>query len=300
MSKGLSVNWRKIFIWAVAVAMAGGIIAVCMSEITPGQMYQGQGRYSVVILGDSIPGNQYSGEGIAVYLERELGEPVFKGAFGGTGATYDGEAAQAWMVETQLSLTKLAEAIAEKDFSVQRAQIAYGEHYRYTMSETLDYFPGCIEEFGKIDFDQVDYLIIEHGTNDYNRGRKLDNPEDPYDTSTFGGALRYAIETLQGAYPDLELILMTPTWCYVRYGDEVLYCDSTDFGGGYLEDYADLEIRIAEEYEIALLDNYHESGIGPDTEGTYLVDGLHLSGEGEQLLAGRLADLISEIEDNGL
>ncbi len=295
---GLTKGENTGLSWGISVLLAAVIMIVCIAEVPVMGIARPQEEYSVVLLGDSIIGNIFEGEGIPAYLEEQLGKKVLGGGFGGTSATNEERIQQPYSVKDQLNLVKLSEAIVNQDFAAQKAQIAYGEHYRYFINETLEYFPDTIRNLSDADFDKVEYLVIEHGTNDYNRGTRLDNPEDPYDETTFGGALRTSLELLQNAYPDVKIILMTPTWCCIRWEGITQNCDNTDFGGGYLEDYANLEIEIAKECGVYLLDNYHDSGICQETQDQYLVDGLHLNLNGEVLLASRLADKIREIENS--
>lgn len=298
----MKLEWKKmlpggkeaLLHWTGGILLAVLLCLLCV----PGASRAGE-EYSVVLLGDSVVGNTFDGEGIDVYLERLTGRSVLKGAFGGTRASYEEEEDHPYTVKEQLSLVKLSEAIVRRDFAAPRARIAYGERFRYTLGETLDYFPETINALSGLDFSKVRYLVIGHGSNDYNCGRKLDNPEDPLDRSTFGGALRYSVRLLQEEYPQMKIILMTPAWCYIVHGDERADCDDTDYGGGYLQDYVELEIRIAREYGLYLLDNFHDSGIGKQTQEQYLYDGLHLNRNGQQLIAGRIAELLEEIEDDG-
>ena len=261
--------------WIISVLLAAFAVFLCVVE----QFFMDKVAYDVVLLGDSIIGNVNVGEGIAAYLQEDLGRTVFKGGFGGTTAAYREETSYPYSVGSQLSLVRIAEAIAYQDFLPQKIQMNYGDASR-------------------IDFHQVKYLVIEHGTNDYNIGNPVDNEENLYDTGAYGGALRYSIELIKEAYPNLKIILMTPTWCWLNQNGGKFSCDSIAFKeGGLLEEYADCAIEIAKDYGVYVLDNFHESGIGPDTSEKYLADGLHLSPEGQKLVADRLAFFINEIED---
>lgn len=286
----------KKLTWLSGILLAAVIAALCSADLFPALSGKRE-VYPVVVLGDSIIGSDFGGEGVCAYLEEDLGVPVFRGGFGGTCASYVEQDVMPHTVSAQLSLSKLAEAVAAGDFSVQKAQVAYGTYYLNILGETLDYFKGRLTDLSRIDFERTKYLVIEHGTNDYNSGRLLDNENDPYDKSSFGGGIRCAIETLREAYPDMEVILMTPTWCYIIQDEEMLSCTDTDYGGGYLEDYVNLELEIAREYDIPVLDNFHESGIGPETQDLYLRDGLHLNAAGQKIIADMLAQLIRETEN---
>lgn len=301
MNKKKWLFWerKKILKWAGSLFLAAIFILIATFGLYKEKLPREKQEYPIVVLGDSVIGNRFDGEGIPSYLSRELGVPVLNGGFGGTRASFPAEETYPHSVGSYLSLVKLAEAIACRDFSVQKAQIAYGEHYLNILPETLDYFSNTIKELDRVDYSRVNYMIIEHGTNDYNTGQRLDNPEDPYDVKTYGGALRYSIEALQEAYPDMRLILMSPTWCYIWIDGQRVDSEEADFGGGYLEEYVDLEGKIAEEYGLYFLDNYHNSEVRELTQEQYYFDGLHLNGEGQKKIAEEIAAFIRQIEKNG-
>jgi len=299
---------RKWLSWCASLVIAAGILCLC-AGLSDGRKLTAQAtgetpaeaageKQAVVLLGDSVLGNRQSGLGVHDYLEEYLGMPVLNGAFGGSYASYNEEVVYPADVAGQLSLAKLSRAIVSSDFGVQKAQIAYGDRYYDIVRQILEYFEPTIEALEAVDFEKVKYLVIEHGTNDYNRGVALDDLQDRYNEKTFGGALRCAIERFQKAYPQLQMILMTPTWCYVTAQEGFLYCEETDFGGGYLKEYAELVRQIAGEYELPVFDSYQESGINRETAAVYLYDGLHPSMEGQKLLAGKLAELIAELESD--
>ena len=62
----------------------------------------------------------------------------------------------------------------------------------------------------------------------------------------------------------------------------------------YLEDYVNLELEIAKEFHVDILDNYHESGIGGSFEDweKYTTDGLHLNEDSRRLIAERIAQVL--------
>ena len=247
--------------------------------------------YRIACLGDSIIGNERGATSITAIMEEKLGEPVYNGAFGGSTMSLRVTQDRASVTTDTLSLAKLSEAIYLGDFSVQNAGV--------TRCSVMEYFPEVVYKFQNIDFAQTEILIIEHGVNDYLTGVRLDNPKDPYDVYTFGGALRYSLEKLREAYPDLRIILVTPTYCWYLFKES--NCQEVDNGSGVLEEYVNLELAIAREYGVEVLDNFHESGIGSTGEfkewETYTQDGLHLNEFGRGLVAERIVEKIQGKKD---
>lgn len=281
MKKCLTWMKKKAY-WAVSallfVALAGAVM-----------LYENSGKktYQIIFFGDSIVGNVRGETSITYLLEQELGVSVYNGAFGGSKVSKRMEEEEPARMSNCVSMVELARAAAIQDFSIQNAAI--------TTCAAMDYFPQAAYEFSEIDIGRTEIIIIEHGVNDYLCGMLLDNPEDPMDIYTFGGALRTTLELLQQACPKTRIILCTPTFCWINSAG--LDCTEIEFGGGLLEDYVNLELEIAEEYGVDVIDNYHESGIGGagiafELWSEYTEDGLHLNEKGRRLIVDRIADYI--------
>lgn len=250
-----------------------------------------EGSYRIVCLGDSLIGNEREDTVVTDVMEEVLGEKVWNGAFGGTCMSKGNTGNRPDYYEDSLSMCELADAIASQDFTRQQIDITNNQF-------KLGYFDESVRALAQIDFSKAEVLIIEHGTNDYNSGRPIDNEENPFDCYTFGGALRYSISTIQKAYPDLRLILVTPPYCFFERDGEVTNdCYSLDYGYGNLEKYAELEIAIAEEYGIESIDVFHEIGINEENAKEYLYDGVHFNREGRKLFGETIAGYLLETSD---
>lgn len=271
---------KKKAYWAVSAvlfaALAGAVI-----------LYENSGKeaYPVIFFGDSIVGNVRDETSITGLLEAELGVSVYNGAFGGSMLTKREVEDRAASMANSISMVELAKAMAADDFSVQNAGIA--------TCAVMGYFPEAVYGFSRIDLHEAKMIIIEHGANDYLAGITRENPDDPMDIYTFGGALRTVLELLQKSYPETKIVLCTPTYCWLnRLGMD---CAELDFGDGILEEYVNLELEIAEAYGVDVIDNYHDSGIGGagiafEMWSEYTEDGLHLNEQGRRLIVGRIAD----------
>lgn len=160
----------------------------------------------------------------------------------------------------------------------------------------MDYFPESVEGLNRLSEEQVRVLIIEHGVNDYLSGCPVDNKEDPYDTYTYGGALRTCLKLLQENYPKLRIVLVTPTYCWLLAEEKT--CEQKDYGQGILEEYVNTELAIAEKFGVEVVDNYHDSGIGKNKTfeewQEYTQDGIHLNEAGRALVAEKIVEAIKE------
>lgn len=266
----------------IAAALAGVLLAVTYFQ----GMVQKKKEYRIVCLGDSIIGNVRDETSVTGVMESILGEPVANGAFGGTCASLGNTEYRPTFYEDSINLTMLADAIAYQDFFVQLCDIS-SNHF------SLPYFEDCLQELAAIDFEKVDILFIEHGINDYSAGRPIDNPDNPLDVHTYAGALRYSIEKIREAYPAMEIVLVTPLYCYFKEdGARGLDSEQADFGHGILKDYVEAEQKVAEEYGVSCIDNFNNLGVNRITIDEYAEDGIHLNQEGRALLATALADYV--------
>ncbi len=233
--------------------------------------------YHVVALGDSILGKARGEENIQVFFEEASGLTMYNGAFGGNSASAGDEDYRYSFHERSLNLWMLAEAICRKDFGIQFAELAASQ-------VKVWYFEEVMEGLARIDFEKVDFLLIEFGANDYAFGRKLDNVDDAYDVYTYGGALRYSIKMLQETYPDMRIVLITPA------PNTVAATES-----GTLEEYVNLEKEIAEQYQVDVIDVYNEIGFAGQDISLYLEDDLHLNEAGRRIYGAFLGQKVREL-----
>lgn len=281
---------NKKMLWINCIS----VVVVALFLLLPFWDKPGETQYDIVVLGDSIIGNVMGEVSVTDVVSERLGKSVFNGAFGGTTCSYGMELQWGSVTNTQWSMVKLADAIAYKDWSSPLGTMNYADFYSEVNLQALPYFKEKMDALAAIDFAQVDILIIEHGTNDYNGGRKLDNPEDAFDITTFGGALRYSLDVLQKAYPDMQIVLFTPIYCELGDNGEKS-SDSWNWGYGVLDAYVELEKQIAQEYGVFYIDAYHESGIWKENAAMYLYDGLHLSPAGVEKLGEFLAESLKAL-----
>ena len=250
-------------------------------------------QYDIVVLGDSIVGNEgYGNVSFTSYLGENLNKTAFKGGIGGTTMSRGVDNMWPSVSSVEWCMVKMAEAICYDDWTNLLSTMNYADSFAGINEQTLHYFAVTMDTLSKIDFNKVEILILEYGTNDYNIGKVLDNVEDPYDVTTFGGALRKSLQMLQKTYPDLRIVIMSPLYSQLG-ADGERKCYNTKYGdGAYLEEYVELERQIAEEFHVEWLDAFHNSGIWEDNCYEYLPDGLHLNVEGHKLIADFLTEYL--------
>lgn len=131
-------------------------------------------------------------------------------------------------------------------------------------------------------------FVVNYGLNDYFSGAPIENPEDPYDSSTYAGALRSGIRELRTAYPEAVIVLAAPNYCeYFSHGQE-----KQSEVGGTLTDYVEAAGRVAQDTEVIFMNNYYDLGIDASNSASYLVDGCHPDDNGRFIYAQALIRLI--------
>ena len=95
-----------------------------------------------------------------------------------------------------------------------------------------------------LDFNTIDTVAIMYDATDYLSGNAMYSDENPTDPTQFTGNLEASIEVLQNYYPQIRIIVMSPTYAYavdengeVVDGDRILYvCGKYMMEQGALKD----------------------------------------------------------------
>lgn len=238
------------------------------------------GYTTVVHLGDSVFGNYRGSSGIPGILEANVPDSViYNCAFGNMSMANKNQTFSDSFYDDAFSAYWISYAIATNVFTLQENTIN-------GVVEKLDYFDEAFETLKGVDFKKVDYITIMYGANDYMQGRVVDDPNNKYNTATFTGALRNAIESIQVAYPHINIIVLSPTYCYFPDGTGARTgCDVKDWGFGTMATYVEAERAVCEEYDITFIDNYTNGAINADTADQYMEDSVHPNAEGRKLIA---------------
>ena len=168
----------------------------------------------------------------------------------------------------------LAKAIAENDFTSQDTAASSGS----------DYFDEQLAILKGIDFDKVDIIVIHYGTNDFGAGggTVIDNAADHDDYTTLCGALRYSLEKLLGAYPNLRIYISLPVYRYWTESGTNTYSDDYVRYGHTLPEFVEALRGVAAEYKLPVIDGYYGLGINKINASTYLSDGTHHNQAGRE------------------
>lgn len=230
-------------------------------SVTPGGAGESvlTGR-NVVFLGDSIFGNNQSSTGIANLFSDLTGANVANFAFGGTRACKRGGSSandQAW---AEFDGRSIAEAIATNDYSGMEGALTGS-----SMTGVPNYFSASVAKLKQYNWAECDYIVTDWGTNDYTASETVDD---------YTAALKYIIETILGAYPNIVFVMVTP---FMRFFDmsNGIFEDANEhtIGGQTLTDFVEATQVLSDTpYFLQVVDCYR-IGINKLTRTNFFSNG---------------------------
>lgn len=277
---------RKILSYGIISVMILAVLGAGTLFVRKKAGAKNSTAYQMVFLGDSLFGQIRDETSVSTRVGELLGLSAFNGCFGGTDAARIASDQGLSPQKGLLSLDALAVAVTTGEFGAQRT-------LRIRENGTA-HFSATIEELSAIDLKQADILVLEYGTNDYFDGVPLYNEENPLDGYSFYGALKGAIQRIQHKYPDIRILMVSPTYHWITSQGQT--CEQWNAGGGLLAEYVAVEQQVAQETGIEFLDIYHDFYPHETWEEylTYTLDGVHPNDAGREKIAGKIAEYLTE------
>lgn len=238
---------------------------------------------TIAFFGDSILGNFRDGTGVPDIFKEETGATVHNLAFGGSTMgirTSTNSQAKYW---DEFSMTRIADYISSGNFSPMETALP-------NMSSALSYFPDVVNQLKSINWNTVDIIFIQHGTNDFTQSLIAKDEQNLTNRQTYYGAYNYALDKILTKYPHLKVVLLTPTW---RYWDNAgVYTEGSDtyiINGQTLTALVDVVYDMQKNYHVPVINNYLNSNWNKYTRNIYLQDGTHPNEVGRRSLGERVA-----------
>ena len=228
----------------------------------------GEDKVKIVVFGDSIWADGRGTDGISEQVMEQLNVEIYNCAIGGTAAALDGEIQNwdTWNSRSFNGMMYVATDIVSAD-------------------ELMPNDAAC-EVIKNVDFEEIDYVIVSYGLNDYFSDIPI-YPQEYYDLNSYVGALRHGIQKLREEYPNLEFIITSPTYCEWFKGERQFE----------LAEYVEAARGVAEEMNVHFLDMYHAFSKDFDKKLEYLEDGVHLNEEGRWLYSRSVIDCLKALEE---
>lgn len=234
----------------------------------------------ILCLGDSIFGTKNTE--VSEFFKSITKANVYNCALGGTRMAQHEEGWDNW------SMYRFAYSIANNDWAIQENGLTHTNVPPFA-EERLAFIK-------TLDFNDIDVITINHGTNDWSGSITLDNDSNPLDTTTYMGALRYSVETILTAYPHLKIVVLSPCWRYWKDADGNFTNDSntrTNTLGEALVSYVSKGKEVAESYQLDWVDLYH-IGFNKFTTSIYFpsTDTTHPNNTGRLAIAKKMSECI--------
>ena len=272
----------------------------------------------IAFFGDSIVGNFNDSTGVCSQIAEKTGATVINCAFGGSRMAYEyskygdatpgatgyidgATAAQKNQVDqyrywNTLSGYGLAQAISTGTWTMQEYAVA-------NMASGLNYFSARLIEIEAIDWSTIDYILWEYGTNDFSTKVMLSDATDTTNLFAFDNAYRQTIETISTAYPNIQIIPITPTWRFWEDSGAYLYDSNTHTMNDYedtsrlLTAFVAKAQEIAREYQLPFIDDYYTLGANKFTRSAFFdaTDGVHPNANGRTRIAEHIASQLDSV-----
>ena len=228
----------------------------------------GEDKVKIVVFGDSIWADGRGADGISEQVMEQLDVEIYNCAIGGTAAALDGEI-QSWDTWNSRSFNGMMYVATD-----------------IVSADELMPDDAACEVIKNVDFEEIDYVIVSYGLNDYFSDIPI-YPQEYYDLNSYVGALRHGIQKLREKYPNLEFIIASPTYCEWFKGERQFE----------LGEYVEAARSVAEEMDVHFLDMYHAFNKDFDKKLEYLEDGVHLNEEGRWLYSRSVIDCLKALEE---
>ncbi len=275
-----------------SIALLSGIAILLTGTISKKTYYpiEGDDRVQILFLGDSNIANEVEGQTIPQLISGYLDVNVYNCAVGGTTAAKANTDNHADAILDLFCLYNLSKALEAQDHHVFTDFYGEGNTLERNAMKTM-------EMMGNIDCEQIDYVILSYGLNDYVGGFPIES-SNRYDEETYAGALRSAIGRIQKKCPNAVIICSSITYCMFEdeQGNPTDGYEK-DWGGGTIQQYCDAMELVAGEYDnVYFMDNLKELDIHEGNFTEYLRDAMHFSVKGQEMYAQNLSTLIQQIE----
>lgn len=238
---------------------------------------------TIVNLGDSIFGNFFEPNDISSFIAEFTNAIVYNCGFGGCRMAKHN--INKW---DAFCMHSLADAIHDNDWSLQDSLCDDA-----SWTDRPWYFRKRVNYLKSIDFSKVDIITIAYGTNDFMSDIKQDNELNKYDIEYYKGSLRYSIEKILSAYPNIRIIVCTPIYRSWNNADGTFKEDSNtkiDSWRKTLIDFGTSCKEVCAEYNLQCIDNYY-IGMGKFTRTYYwdTTDYTHPNVKGLKLIARHIS-----------
>ena len=148
-----------------------------------------------------------------------------------------------------------------------------------------------------LDFGTVDVIVIMYDAADYLLGHEIYDYTNPTNIKQFTGNLEAGIELLQTTYPEIRIIVMSPTYAYaVDDNGNYVSSDMYQYGQDVLSTYVIKEYDSCAARSVSFIDHLYGT-ITEDNAQDYLIDNVHLNLDGRKKVLKRFLDVLHHYDN---
>lgn len=254
------------------------------------------GKLDVVLLGNDMYLYDKDGQSIAEMLQEDVNGTVYNCALNGSRLCsvndhWDNEFPENNDPMDAFAFFWLSESIQYQDYSLQ-----WQELERLPEHIDREHYRSVLTRLESIDFNTVDLILICYDGHDYLEGYPGAIAEQPYTILSMAGTMGATYEKYGPNYPFMQLMFVTPTFCYAINEDGTKTgADLPNETGHSLPDAVNYVLSMSMDYSVSYLDNYYGININNETADNYLLeDGITPNPEGRRLIADRIIKYINE------
>ncbi len=254
--------------------------------------YIDDGVTTILMLGDSSLNDYADGSGVPTLVREATDAVIYNCNFANSTMSthnpgYDGSYGNDAFSFYYLSLCILNDVYELQHLGLQTATIS-----DETFSNKLD----LLED---IDFNTIDIIVISYGAEDYLLSREVETliSPDTYRSTIYTEALAQGIDWIRMAYPQIQFIVMSPTFCCYPENDGSYSTSDTRKNDvdATLANYMIAAKNIAVQKNVTYLDNYWGINIYAGNADSYLTESsTYPNAEGRKMIAEKLTTTITE------
>lgn len=250
-----------------------------------GETPEDDGETRILFLGNSnLAAKRDTPDNICNIIAKKTGATVYNGAIAESYMTAMKSSYESSVPVDAFSFYWLTTLLALNNTTLVDSAIENME----LSQDTLD----ALEMLKTVDMSKIDVITLFYDAGDYFAGRKVYNSQNETDITYFTGALSAGLELLQSTYPNIRIIVLSPTYAFAVDEDgnyqssDIVYYDSR------LSDYSNMEAQIAYYYQVSFVDNLYGT-VHEDIATEYLTDNWLLNQKGRERVAERFLEALN-------
>lgn len=150
----------------------------------------------------------------------------------------------------------------------------------------------------EIDLNTIDVITLMYDGSDYLAGHEMYSDENAEDIHQFTGNMEAGLTMLQHDYPNIRIIVLSPTYAYgLDENGNYVSSDIQRYGWDVLSTYVIKQAYSANNHSVSFVDNLYGT-IHEDNASEYLIDHIHLNVEGRKKVAERFVSALYHYNDS--